>query len=102
MPKQFRITTMNFPTDREISTIFKFSLRHPHRMEIYKDGIFQLPNNIYKNQLGELEFALPNDTFIPRLGENLINGENYFDREKQSLYIGALGTELGIESRRKM
>ena len=57
-------------------------------MEVYSDGVFKVPKNAFKNELGEMEFALPRPEFIPVLGNETENGENYFDRKNQLLYIG--------------
>jgi hypothetical protein len=78
MPKQFRIIVQNLPENAG-PIVVQFGVRHPHRMEVYKNEIYQIPNNVYKDHLGETKFGLPDSKFVPNLSE-LKNGENYFDR----------------------
>ena len=95
MPKNFRLITMNFLGETPAKIILKIRIRHPHRMEVYDNGIFKLPNNAFKNQLGEMEFAIADDKFIPSIqNPNFHPGENYFDRDRQNLYISIDGNSV--------
>ena len=85
LPKNFRLITTNFQSDGNI--LLHIASSNPQRMEIYRSGVFELPSNVKLNALGEMEFQLPNDSFIPKL-ENFKNGENYFDRNTQRFHVG--------------
>ncbi|CAG5104755.1 Oidioi.mRNA.OKI2018_I69.chr1.g1509.t1.cds [Oikopleura dioica] len=85
LPKNFRLITTNFNSEGNI--LLHISTSNPQRMEIYRSGVFELPNNVRLNALGEIEFQLPNDSFIPKL-ESFKNGENYFDRKTQKFHVG--------------
>ena len=100
MPKNFRLITTNFFAGKTVKMVLKIRIRHPHRMEVYENGIFKLPNNAFKNQLGEMEFALADEKFIPSLqNPDFHPGENYFDRDRQHFYISIDGdTVLDIKT----
>ncbi|CBY32974.1 unnamed protein product [Oikopleura dioica] len=85
LPKNFRLITTNFQSEGNI--LLHLATSNPQRMEIYRSGVFELPSNVKLNALGEMEFQLPNDSFIPKL-DNFKNGENYFDRKTQQFHVG--------------
>ena len=67
---------------------------NPQRLDVYSNGVYILPNNAeYVN--GKLQYRQSQtvDEFKPAVS-SMINGENYFDRDTQSLYLVLRGASI--------
>lgn len=91
-PQKLRLTLLNADNSRVLRVAIWYNT--PQRLDVYRKGVYIYPTNA---RLGAKQFSykqkdpsLPDDQFEPSLTS--IGGANYYDRDKQLLYVVVRGS----------
>lgn len=91
-PQKLRLTLLNADSSRVLRVAVWYNT--PQRLDVYRKGVYIYPTNA---MLGVRQFSykqkdpsLPDDQFEPSLSS--IGGANYYDRDKQLLYVVVRGS----------
>lgn len=90
-PQSMRLHVLNAADTQKVVAGIWYS--NPQRLDVYVNGIYILPNNGGYNEKGEFiwENDLTPDEYKPDVVASNVYGENYYDRDLQTLYVMVRG-----------